>query len=41
MDKLSVVFVAVLAVVFLGEQLTFGQWAGVLLMAGGALLLIR
>jgi transporter family protein len=38
-DKLSVVFVAVFAVVFLGEQLDFRGWTGVGLIAAGALLL--
>lgn len=38
-DKLSVVFVAVFAVLFLGERLTFPNWIGVCLMAAGAVLL--
>ena len=38
-DKLSVVLVAVFAVVFLGEQLSPVHWAAVLMIAGGALLL--
>ncbi len=39
LDKLSVVMVAVFAVIFLGERLTLGHWLGVLLMAAGAGLL--
>lgn len=38
-DKLSVVFVAVLAALFLGEELSPGGWAGVGLISAGALLL--
>lgn len=38
LDKLSVVLIALLALVFLGEQLDFKAWLGVLLMAGGAAL---
>ncbi|MEQ8696001.1 MAG: EamA family transporter [Bauldia litoralis] len=37
-DKLSVVLVAVFGVVFLGEQLSLANWVGILLIAGGALL---
>jgi transporter family protein len=37
-DKLSVVFVAVFAVPFLGEQLTLPNWLGVILIACGAVL---
>jgi bacterial/archaeal transporter family protein len=37
-DKLSIVLVAVFGVAFLGEQLTPRHWAGVALIAGGALL---
>jgi transporter family protein len=37
-DKLSVVLVAVFAVLVLGEQLSPRAWIGVLLMGGGALL---
>ncbi|MBP2160420.1 MULTISPECIES: EamA family transporter [Asticcacaulis] len=37
-DKLSVVFVAVFAVLFLGEKLSPANWAGVALIAGGAVL---
>lgn len=38
-DKLSVVFVAIFAVLFLGEKLNFPNWIGVCLMAAGAVLL--
>ncbi len=38
-DKLSVVFVAVFAALFLGENLTFGGWVGVGLITAGALAL--
>lgn len=37
-DKLSVVLVAVFGVIFLGEKLTGPNWLGVVLIAGGALL---
>ena len=37
-DKLSVVFVAVLGVSFLGERLSGVNWAGVALIAAGAVL---
>jgi len=37
-DKLSVVLVAVFAAVFLGEKLSVANWAGVALIAGGAVL---
>ena len=37
-DKLSVVLVAVFGVVFLGEHLTLPNWAGVVLIAAGAVL---
>ncbi len=37
-DKLSVVFVAVFSVVFLGEKLSLPNWLGVGLIAAGALL---
>jgi transporter family protein len=40
-DKLSVVLVALFAVAFLGERLTASHWAGILLIAAGALLLSR
>lgn len=39
LDKLSVVFVAVLAAIFLGERLDVRGWAGVGLIAAGAVLL--
>lgn len=38
LDKLSVVLVAVFAAAFLGERLTFANWLGVVLIAGGAVL---
>jgi transporter family protein len=38
-DKLSVVFVAILGVVALGEHLSLKQWLGVGLVSGGALVL--
>lgn len=37
-DKLSVVMVAIIAVVFLGERLSLTSWSGVALIAGGAIL---
>ncbi|NHT77798.1 EamA family transporter [Rhizobiaceae bacterium CRRU44] len=37
-DKLSVVFVAVIAVVFLGERLSVPNWIGVIMIAVGAVL---
>ena len=37
-DKLSVVFVAVFSVAFLGEKLSPANWLGVVLIAAGALL---
>jgi len=40
-DKLSVVFVAVFAVLFLGEKLTLPNWLGVACIACGAILLAR
>jgi transporter family protein len=40
-DKLSVVFVAVFAVLFLGERLTPPNWLGVACIACGATLLVR
>ncbi len=39
-DKLSVIFVAILGVAFLGETLTLRAWLGVAFVAGGAALLI-
>jgi transporter family protein len=38
-DKLSVVFVALLATVFLGEHLSLKHWLGVAAVASGAVLL--
>ena len=38
-DKLSVVLVAVCGVAFLGEKLTLYNWAGVLMVAGGVILI--
>ena len=38
LDKLSVVLVAILGVLWLGEHLSARNWLGVLLMAGGAIL---
>jgi bacterial/archaeal transporter family protein len=38
-DKLSVVLVAIFGVIFLGEKLSGVHWAGVAMIAGGALLL--
>ncbi len=37
-DKLSVVLVALFGVAFLGEKLNVANWLGVLLIAGGAVL---
>ncbi|MDB5656536.1 MAG: hypothetical protein JWQ94_4149 [Tardiphaga sp.] len=37
-DKLSVVFVAVFAVMFLGEKLSLPNWLGVVMIAAGAVL---
>lgn len=37
-DKLSVVLVAVFGVIFLGERLSVANWAGVALIAAGAVL---
>ena len=37
-DKLSVVLVALLSVTFLGEKLLFRNWAGIILIAIGAVL---
>jgi bacterial/archaeal transporter family protein len=38
-DKLSVVLVALFGVAFLGEKLSLSNWAGVALVAAGALLI--
>lgn len=37
-DKLSVVFVAIFSVLFLGERLSTANWAGIGLIAAGAVL---
>lgn len=37
-DKLSVVFVSIFAVLFLGEKLSAPNWLGVILIASGAIL---
>lgn len=39
LDKLSVVFVALLAAIFLGERLDLRGWGGVALIAAGAVLI--
>jgi Predicted membrane protein len=39
-DKLSIVFVAVFAVIFLGETLSLVHWLGILLITAGALVLV-
>jgi len=38
-DKLSLVFVVMLSLVFLGERLSLVQWVGVFLMSTGAILI--
>lgn len=38
-DKLSVVLVAVFAVVFLGERPTFREWVGILMIGAGVIVL--
>ncbi|MBB3212237.1 transporter family protein [Herbaspirillum sp. Sphag1AN] len=38
-DKLSIVFVAVFAVAFLGERPSLREWSGIAMIAGGVLLL--
>ncbi len=40
-DKLSVVLVALFGVIFLGEKLTWPNWLGILLIAGGAVLVAQ
>lgn len=40
-DKLSVVMVAVVGVLFLGERLSLTNWLGVLLIGGGAILVAQ
>lgn len=37
-DKLSVVFVAIIAAIFLGEKLSLAAWSGVGLIAAGAII---
>lgn len=39
LDKLSVVLVAIFGVMFLGEKLSFPNWLGVAMIAGGVILL--
>ena len=39
-DKLSVLFVAIFAALFLGERLPLSGWAGILLIVTGSLLLL-
>lgn len=39
LDKLSVVFVIMLAAIFLGEELTWRQWVGGTLIVGGAMVI--
>ncbi len=41
LDKLSVVFVALIAAVFLGESLSMLNWLGILLIATGAALMFH
>lgn len=41
LDKLSVVFVAILATLVLGERLSWAAWLGVGLMVAGAILVAR
>lgn len=38
-DKFSVVLVAVFAVIFLGERPSIGEWLGIMLVAGGVVVL--
>ncbi len=38
-DKLSLILVAIFAFVFLGERPTAGEWLGIAMIAGGALVL--
>ena len=38
-DKLSIIMVAIFGVVFLGEKLSAINWAGVVMIAGGVILL--
>jgi Predicted membrane protein len=37
-DKLSIVMVAIFAAIFLGEKLSLGAWAGVVMIAAGAIM---
>ena len=39
-DKLSVVLVALFAVVFLGERPSFNGWLGIALIAAGAVIIV-
>ena len=41
LDKLSVVFVALIAAVFLGESLSMLNWLGIVLIAAGAALMFH
>ncbi len=38
-DKLSLVFVAIFAVIFLGERPSIREWTGIAMIAGGVLVL--
>ena len=40
-DRLSLVFAAVLSVAILGESMTYKEWLGIFCMTGGALLLAK
>ncbi len=40
LDKLSIVFIAIFSVLFLGENLDWKNWIGVALIAAGAILMI-
>ena len=40
-DKLSMVVAILLSIIFLGERLSAGQWAGVILMIAGAFLVAK
>ncbi len=40
-DKLSIIFVAIFAVLFLGESLSLMKWLGIGLIAAGAVLIAR
>ncbi len=41
LDKLSVVFVAILSVTFLGDDLSWKNWLGVVMIACGAILMVK